>query len=204
MIKIYGSPRSSASRCYLILEEIGQPYETVALDMAEKREHKNPAYMKLNPNGKVPCLVDGDFVLWESLAINYYLADKYKPELLGAGAKERALVQQWSTWALVELQPPVVEILIQMMFIPEPKREAAIIARAKEKVPPMLALLDQALSGKTYMVAEKISLADFNLASVVNTAKAMQFSIDAYPHLSDWFNRMIERPSFKKLMNLRQ
>ncbi len=204
MLKIYGSPRTSAGRCYLMLEEVGVPYETVALDMMEKREHKSPEFLKLNPNGKVPCLIDGDFVLWESLAINYYLAEKFKPELLGAEVKERALVQQWSTWALVELQPPMVDIIIQTMFVPADKRDPAIIAKANEKIPHLLAILDKSLSGKTYLVAEKVTLADLNAASVVNIANTVKIPLDGYANLAGWFQRIKERPSFKKFVDLRK
>lgn len=203
MIKIYGSPRSSAGRCYLLLEEIGQPYETVALDMMEKREHKSPAYLKLNPNGKVPCLVDGEFVLWESLAINNYLADKYKPELLGATPEERALVQQWSIWALAELQPPFVDILIQKFFVPEAKRDAAVVAKAQEKIPPMLKTLDQALADRDYLVGDKPTLADFNAASVVNIAAGLQIGLEPFANVGRWMGRLRERASFKKFIELR-
>jgi glutathione S-transferase len=204
MIKIYGSPRSSAGRCYLVLEEVGQPYEVMPLDMMEKREHKSEAFLKLNPNGKVPCIQDGDFVLWESLAINQYLAEKFKPELLGAGAAERALVQQWSIWGLVELQPPMVEILIQMMFTPEPKRDMAIVAKAKEKIPHTLQVLEQALNGRQYLVGNKVTIADLNVASVVNTAMGLQIPMENYKNITKWFQGIAERPSFKKFQSLRK
>jgi len=204
MIKIYGSPRSSAGRCYLVLEEIGQAYENIPLEMMEKREHKSPEYLKLNPNGKVPCLVDGNFVIWESLAINNYLADKYKPDLLGATAQERGHVQQWSIWALAELQPPMVEILIQTLFTPEDKRNPVVIAKAQEKIPPMLAVLDQALAGKDYLVGNKLTLADLNAGSVVNIAVALQIPLDQFPNIGRWLGRLKERPSFKKFTELRR
>ncbi len=202
MIKIYGSPRSSAGRCYLILEELGLPYETLPLDMANK-EHKKPAYLKLNPNGKVPCLVDEEFVIWESLAINYYLVDKYKPELLGAQAKERGHVQQWSVWALTELQPPLVEILIQMMFVPEPHRDMARVQKAREKVPPMLQILNEALAHKKFLVGERLTLADFNVGSVINLAVGLQMDMRDYPNIQVWFGQLKERPSFKKFSDVR-
>src|SRR5687767_5881522 len=112
MIKIYGSPHSSGGRCYWTLEELGLSYERVKIDMRSK-EHKSPSYLNLNPNGKVPVMVDDDFVLWESAAINSYLAEKHRPELLGRTLQERALVQQWTLWAMVDLQPPHVDLLIQ-------------------------------------------------------------------------------------------
>lgn len=185
-----------------MLEEIGQPYETVALDMG-KKEHKSPEYLKLNPNGKVPCLIDGDYIIWESVAINFYLAEKYKPELIAGTAEEKGRMQQWSTWALVELQPPLVDMIIQLMFMPEDKRDMNVVARAKEKVPPMLAVLDKHLAGKTFMVANKLTVADFNVASIVNIAPAMKIDLAPYPNIVAWFSRLKERPSFKKFAELR-
>ena len=80
MVEIYGSPRSSASRCFIVLEELGIPYKAMPIDMSN-REHRSDAYLLLNPNGKIPCVNDDGFVIWESLAINHYLVEKYKPAL---------------------------------------------------------------------------------------------------------------------------
>ena len=81
MITLYGSARSSAGRCLWCLEETGVAYENKNVDMRTK-EHQSEAFLKINPNGKVPAMVDGETKLFESMAINFYLADKYKPELL--------------------------------------------------------------------------------------------------------------------------
>lgn len=204
MIKIYGTPRSSAGRCYLLLEEAGVPYEAVPLDMMEKKEHKEEAYLKLNPNGKVPCLIDGKFVIWESLAINTYIAEKYKPELLGKTPEERGSIQQWSLWALLEVQPPLVDILIQKMFTPEDKKDPSKIAKAGEKIPLMMKILDQQLRGKTYLLGDRMTLADFNVASVVNIAYGLEFKVDQHEHVAAWMARMRERPSFKKFVEKRK
>lgn len=201
-VKIYGVPKSSSGRCFMMLEELGIPYENPPLDMRAK-EHKSESFLKLNPNGKVPVLIDGDFVIWESIAINSYLADKHKPELLGKTPTERGVQQQWSTWAMVDLQPPLVEILVQMIFTPEEKRNMTAVEKAREKVPGMLAILETALKGKDYVLGKDISVADFNLASVVSLAQMFEFDFKPYPAVSAWLKRMGERPSFKKVMELR-
>lgn len=203
MIQIYGSPNSSAGRCFLMLEELNVPYEQIPLDMRNK-EHKSEKFLKLNPNGKIPTIVDGDFVLWESLAINHYLCEKYRPELLGQTIEERARVQQWSTWALAELQPPLVQMLIQLFFVPEDKRDMKSVETNREKVPPMLKVLDTSMAGKNYVLGQKISLADFNLFSVVNIAHAFQIDLTAYPAVNEWFKRMKDRPSVRKFSEIRK
>jgi glutathione S-transferase len=126
MITLYGSPRSSAGRCLWTLEETGVPYNIKDVDMRNK-EHKSADFMRINPNGKVPAMVDGDVILFESMAINFYLADAYKKELLGATPAERGLVHQWSFWASSELQDPIIQVFIQKVFVPEDKRDNKVI-----------------------------------------------------------------------------
>ncbi len=90
MITLYGPARSSAGRCFWLLEELGLSYENKPVDMM-KKEHKSDWFLKVNPNGKVPALVDGNTTLFESMAINYYLAEKYKPEFLGKTVEEKGI-----------------------------------------------------------------------------------------------------------------
>jgi glutathione S-transferase len=200
-MKIYGSYNSSAGRCYVMLEECGVSYERLPLNMKEG-QHKSPEFLKLNPNGKIPTLVDGDFTLWESLAINRYLAAKYKPEMLGNNQREQALVEQWSVWSLVELQPPLVDILIQMHFVPEPKRDQSLIQRSHEKYPRFLKVLDAHLAGRDYMVGSSYTLADLNVASTVNVAFGVGVDLAAYPNILNWVKKMQKRPAFQKVAEL--
>lgn len=203
MIKIYGSPRSSAGRCYLMLEELHLPYEAVQLDMMGKREHKSENYLQLNPNGKIPCLVDGDFVIWESMAINSYLADKYKPELLGSTPETRGRATQWSYWALGELQAPLVKMLIQLLFTPEEKRDMNAVAEARDRAPALLRILDSGLQNHAYVAGNELTVADFNVASVVHLASSLKIPLESFSRIESWMGRMKERPSFKKFMELR-
>jgi glutathione S-transferase len=202
MIKLYGAPRTSAGRCYFLLEELGVDYEAAPLDM-KAREHQSSEFLKLNPNGKVPCLIDDDFVIWESLAINQYLAEKYKPELLGSTPQEKGRIQQWSIWSLVELQTPMVDVIIQTLFMPEEKRDHGVIDRAMKRIPVALQILDDHMEGRTYIAGEKITLGDFNVASIVNIANTVKVPLTPFPNISQWMARMTERPSFKKYFQLR-
>lgn len=203
MIKIYGSPRSSAGRVYWMLEELGVAYESVKINMREK-EHKGEAYLKLNPNGKVPCLTDGDFVIWESPAINNYLADKYRPELLGKTPETRGLVQQWNFWSMLELQKPLIDIFIQKVFVPEEKRDQSVIEKAQKNCQPLLATLDSALSKSKYLVGDVFTVADLNMASVVNITTSIQMDISAYKNIRSWLNNIMERPAFQKYIKIEQ
>ena len=198
MIKIYGSPFSSAHRCYWTLEELNIPFERMPLDMRQ-REHKSEAFLKLNPNGKVPCLVDGDLILWESAAIDHYLATQYGPKLLGSTPKEQALVQQWLLWSLLELQPPLVNILIQVMFVPEDKKNPAVIEEAKKKLQPLYEILNQHLKKNQFMVGDTFTMADLTVASIVRINGMTQQSIKEFAELEKWFSAVTSRPAYVKV-----
>ena len=201
MIKIYGSPKSSAGRVFWLLEELNLPYEAVKVNMREK-EHKGDAYLKLNPNGKVPCLTEGEFVIWESVAINNYLAEKYAPQLLGTTPEDRGIVQQWSLWAMLELQKPIIDIFIQKVFVPEDRRDLALIERSQKSCPPLFKILDNALSSRKYLAGDVFTVADLNMASVVAIATPIQMDISEYKNISGWMDAVTQRPSFKKYIKL--
>lgn len=203
MIEIYGSPRTSAGRCYWMLEELGIPYKAMPLDMRAK-EHKSPAYLKLNPNGKVPCLVDDGFIIWESAAINTYLADKYKSPLAGKTSEERGKIQQWCYWSHLELQKPIIDIFIQLIFVPEERRDMAIVEKAKQKIPPLFAILDEALAKSKFLTGEHFNLADLNMVSIVILTDAIQMDISQYKNIQSWLKSCKDRPAYEKFANLQK
>lgn len=198
MIKIYGSPLSSAHRCYWAMEEMKVPYERQPLDM-KKKEHKSESFLKLNPNGKIPCIVDGDLVLWESAAINHYLALKYSPQLLGKGPEMQGMVWQWTLWGMLEMQKPLIDILIQVMFVPEEKKNPSVIEEAKKKIEPLNGILNNHLRNRKFIVGDDFTLADLNIASIVGINKITGQSLSAYPHIEKWLAAMVDRPAHKKV-----
>ena len=104
MIRIYGTPMTRAIRPLWLLEELGVPYELVKTDFAGGAT-RTSEFLKINPNGHVPALVDGDLVLFESMAINLYLAEKYGKGTLWPGSEhDRARTVQWSFWAITECE----------------------------------------------------------------------------------------------------
>lgn len=188
MIKLYGSKMTSAFRNHILLSEIGLDFEKAPLDMS-KAEHKSADFLKLNPNGKVPCLIDGDFVLWESMAINSYLCAKYKPELLGESMEERALIEQWSYWAIVHVQPFLFRLLMS--------KDETVLKECRKTLPPMHQLLNDHLADKTYALGEKFTLADINLGSVIMVNNLVKNDISAYTNITKWLKLLLERPCFK-------
>jgi glutathione S-transferase len=202
MIQIYGSPKSSAGRCFLMLEECGLNYKAIPLDMGNK-EHKAEPFLTLNPNGKVPCLVDDGFVLWESAAIVQYLAEKHKPEMMGTSVKDKALVQQWSFWTMTEAQPPLVDLLIQKVFVPADKRDHGIIERAEKKLPNILAVLENELKSKKFLVGNAYSVADVMVGSAISLAMGIGIDLTAHPNIKAWMAELMGRPAWRKFAEAR-
>src|SRR5215469_10654250 len=110
MLQLYGNPRSRAMRCLWMLEEVGQPYQLVDKSLRADALH-SADYLRLNPNARIPTLVDGDVVLWESMAINLYLAQKYEGPMHCASAGVLGIAAQWSFWAMLETEASLLHLL---------------------------------------------------------------------------------------------
>ena len=104
---------------------------------------------------------------------------------------------------MLELQTPMIDLFIQMVFVPEAKRDSNIIAKSKEKIPPLLKILDNALMGKDYLAGPTYTLADLNVASVVAIAPVLQFPLTPYTGISAWMEKIKARPAFQKVAKLR-
>ena len=198
MIKIYGPKLGSAFRCHVLMLEMGIEFEEIKVDF-EKGDQFKPEYLKLNPNGKIPCIVDGDFVLWESMAINNYLATKYNNDLLGSSPEEKALVDQWSYWSILEIQSNLYTIAFQNFRVPEDQRDEKAINKALEELPKVFKILDNQLEGKEYILGNKFSLADINVASCVLVADFAQYDYSSFKNVKTWIKKLNERPSFEQI-----
>ncbi len=198
MVKIYGSPKSSAGRCYWALEEVGIDYERADVSFSDK-EHKSEAFLALNPNGKVPVLIDGDLVLWESVAINRYLFETHLPDLVGTTPAERALTWQWSLWSQVQYQVPLVALFIQLVFVPEGRRDEAAMSAARAKIGPLNTLLDAHLAKTGQVVGDHFTVADLDVASAARLNGALGIDVSDCPHLTAWLDRTLARPACQRV-----
>jgi len=149
-VKIYGPTASRAARALWIVHELGIPFEHVAMEM---KDLKGADYLKINPNGKVPTLIDGDFKLFESMAINLYLAAKYnKNDFLPASLEEQAVCHQWSFWGMTEVEKPLLTILIDHFMTAPDKRKPEAVAEAQKVLPKPFGVLNGALQGRDYLL----------------------------------------------------
>lgn len=195
MIKIYGGRMGSSLRAHWAMTEAGLEYETVQLDM-RAGEHKGPDFLKLNPTGQIPVMVDGEFVLSESMAISYYVADKYKPELLGNSAEVRADGWKWSIWSYLNIQKHFGTIMFQMNWAPE--KDQTAIDKATEEVKPYLVILNDHLANKNYLTGENFSIADINAGIAVSYGVASNYDMTNYPNIAKWFELISTRPAYLK------
>lgn len=195
MIKIYGSKMSSAGRCMWLLEELAQPYEVVAVDM-RGGEHKSPEFLALNPNGKVPVMVEDDFVLWESLAINEYLIGKFRPEWRGGIAQETALIAQWSYWSVANVAHIIEPLILRNYGRPLSDERAEECVKTTVHY---IGILDKALSGREWLVGDSFTLADLNVASVIMGAVNIKIDLTDFSNVQRWLGIITERPAFKKI-----
>ena len=200
MIKIYGSKRSSAFRCVWLAEELGLEYEIVEVDF-QKGEHKSPEYLKLNPNEKVPTMTDGDFVLWESLAICYYLMEKKQTqEFVGTTPEEHGIVNQWCLWSLMHLYSNAFAPLTMQKFRKTPDNDNTKLSKEVE-LPRYLGVLENRLEGREYVALDHFSLADIVVMSVAQSATFIELDMTSYPNIGAWMKRTSERLAYKKIMS---
>ncbi len=194
MITLYGVSQSRAFRCLWMLEELGLEYEHVPLNFATGDTRK-PEFLALNPNGHIPTLVDGDTVLFESMAINLYLAEKYDGGLQPKSVEDRGRATQWSFWVMTETELSVVEFLFNTLILPEASRDAAVVAAAVQKLEAPFAVLDAALEGRDFLVGDHFSVADLNVAAVLGWCVAGGFDFSSTPNLERWLKSSMRRPA---------
>ena len=201
-MKLYYNPLSpNVRRVRLTAAVLGIELEEKLLDFA-KGEHKNPEYLALNPNGAVPTLVDGDFVLTESRSIMQYLASK-KPEsgLLPKDEAARADVTRWQFWDSSHFSPQLgtyaFEKLIKgMVGLGEP--DVAKLTEALANFRRFGAVLNQRLEGRQYVVGNGLTLADLTLASSLMYAKQTEVPLAEFPNVEGWFARITALDGWKK------
>ena len=202
MMKLFHNPLSpNVRRVRLTAAVLGIELEEKKLDFA-KGEHKNPEYLALNPNGAVPTLVDGDYVLTESRAIMQYLASK-KPEsgLLPRDEAARADVTRWQFWDASHFSPNVATVAFEkllkgMLGMGDP--DAAKIKDALANFRRFAAVLDKRLEGRQYVVGNALTVADLTLASSLMYAKQAEIPVAEFPNMQAWLHRLTELEGWKK------
>ena len=192
--QLYGIASSRAFRSIWAAEEIGLDYEHVATSF--RGDAQALEYLAVNPNGRIPALVDGDLRLFESMAINMYLAKKYGPTLLPADAAGEAQVWQWSVWAISEIEPQQMAMVIQQFFTSEEKRDAEVTQRASSALARPFGVLNSHLSQQDYLLGDEFTIADLNLSGVMDLLNMLNYDLSGFPEVQAWVKRCYARPSY--------
>jgi glutathione S-transferase len=170
--------------------------EEIAVDMAG-RQHREPQYLALNPYGRVPALVDGDLVLYESTAIlNYLEVRQPEPSLLPRDPKDRARVDMHMKLCDLQFSGQAVTIIFPKRFLPKERWDEAVMAKARREIEKQVALLDRWLQGRQYLVANQFTLADLCYLPFVEFFGILE--VAPPPAVAQWIERLLDRPSARQ------
>lgn len=192
-IKLYRNPKSGhCHRVQLMMSFLGVAYETVDLDMANGA-HKAPEYLKISPLGQVPAIDDNGVTLSDSNGILIYLAEVHAPDdhWTGRTAQEKAQVQRWLSIAAGEIANGPAAARLATVFGAS-LDHAGAVARAHA----LFAMMDASLEGRTFLVNDRITLADVAGYSYVAHAPEGGVSLEPYPHIRAWLARIEAKPNF--------
>ena len=198
MLQLYGNSLSRAMRCMWMLEEMGLPYELIKKS-TRPEDLQSSAYLRLTPTARIPTLVDGSVVIWESMAINLYLAQKYdgplhftKPEVLGLAA-------QWSFWAMLEMEALLLELLMHRAMLPEFGRDPSYAERDELLLKKPLGMLDAALAARSYLAGDEFTVADLTVASILAWGKMSKLDLSGVPYVAKWLDASLRRPAYARV-----
>jgi glutathione S-transferase len=200
MIKLYDYPQCPFCRKVRVaLAEKGIKYEKIFVDL-RKKEQKKEEFLKLNPYGKVPVLVDSDVVIYESSVINEYLDEKYpNPPLMPSNLASRARVRIWVDFCESHFHTPWFNIYREMTFRSEGERNRELIERSKNEIKEHLSRLNRELEGYEYL-AGSYSLADVAFTPRIALFDSLGIQIDPeFKNVKDWVERIKSRSSYQAL-----
>jgi glutathione S-transferase len=169
---------------------------------------KSHEYRLINPNGLVPSIKDGDFILWESMAINLYLAKKYgRGRLCPSDLEGEALASQWSFWAVTRLEIPLLTLSISNQNISSggateayflkhiPMWTSEEIARCRSVLDPPLAMLNERLAEAPYLIGRNFTVGDLNVSAILSRNARAQINLTDKPNLVTWLRSCWSRPA---------
>jgi glutathione S-transferase len=192
-MKLYGFPPTRTIRALWMLRELELDFELVNVNLVAG-ENRDPAFLAINPAGKLPVLVDGDVVLTESVAIVLYLAEKYADRgLLPARLEARAQVYRWLLFTATELEQPLWRIARHTAIYPKEKRLPDEVPVARQDFQDMAVVMEDHLRGRKFLVGDTVTVADFVAAYTLDWANEVHL-LDATPGLRAYMERMYERP----------
>jgi glutathione S-transferase len=200
MIQLYYYPGNASLTPHMLLEEIGVPFELKLVDRTNSA-HKSPEYLRLNPNGLIPVLVDGDVVLYETAAICLHLADTHPKARLAPplGSAERAQFYKWLVWSTNTLQAMLIHYFYGDRMVDDGNTAAAaqVKAHAEARVGGMLDQLDEQLAshGKEWLLGPAFTAVDPFVLMLCRWTRGFARPARTLPHLGPYMQRVLARPA---------
>jgi glutathione S-transferase len=206
MLKIYGAAHSRAFRVIWLANELGLPYEHVPITFdVEDPECKQPWYLALNPNGRVPTIDDDGFILWETSAINLYLAEKTKSAFFPRTAQGKGIIFQWTFFMANDVEPLLITILRNRLILPPAQRNAHLAEQAEKALPTKFDIFERQLERTAFFGGEVWNMADFVIASVLYIAAVrLRLNMGRWPKMQHWLKISIERRAALAARRLRE
>jgi glutathione S-transferase len=202
-LKLWGRANSvNVQKVLWCLRELDLPYERIDAGMAFGKNHE-PDYLAMNPNGRVPTLVDGDFVLWESNSIMRYLTLAYRPDspLYPQAPKRRAGVDRWLDWTLSTIQPVDRPVFWALVRTPVEQRDMVAIQKDADAEAVQWRILDAQLATRRFVEGDDFTLADIALGAYARRWFGVEgISKPRLPNLERWFAQFSARPGFQKFI----
>ena len=200
MLTLYGTSKSRSGRSLWALEELGVKYEHVPVEVAKA---KSSEHLQRNPNGHVPVLNDDGHYLWESMAINLYLAEKYgKTPFWPTTANGHGDCFKWSFFGMTEIEPHLMILLRNRLFLPADQRDEKAIAAAEESLKAPLKVLDDQLKKSPYLLGNDFTIADLNVAAVLSFAQLAKVDMSATPAMQAWLQKCLGREANQRVRAL--
>ena len=201
MLKVWGRNTSSnVQKVMWAVAELGLEHERFDIGGAFGK-NRDPAYLAMNPNGLVPTLQDGDFILWESNAIIRYLAREYGDQKLeGADARTRARANQWMDWQLSVLGPAITPAFWGLIRTPPEKRDTAAIAAAQSKTTEAMKILDAQLGRTDFVAGDAFTMGDIPVGVMTYRYWQLVPERPQLPHLQVWYAALQKRAPFRNMV----
>jgi glutathione S-transferase len=202
MMKLYGfAPSPNTWKVRAVAAHLGIPLEYVHVDLTKGGSH-TPAYLALNPTGRAPTLVDGDFKLWEANAILHYIAAQKPNSLWPNDPRTRADIMRWQSWQLAHwgkeaCEPLLFQRLVKKILNLGPPDEA-VVTKGTEAFHKEAKVLDAHLAQQPYLVGKDVTLADFVVAAPLFHAEAGEMPLGPYARVQDWFGRVASLPCWQQ------
>jgi glutathione S-transferase len=204
-LKIYGTAASRAARPLWVARELGLVYEHIPVHYLGGGT-RTAEFLAINPNGHIPVVDDDGVLVWESMACTLYLAERFK----GGGASllaaenhaEQGEILRWSFWVVTECEKDALTILMHRVVMPKDRRKPELADEAEHRLLAPLLVLNQHLQTRSYLAAERFTVADVCVASVLAWAQGATGLMAQCPQVDEWLRRCLARPAFKAVREM--